>query len=437
MNTLDWLTLAVYQATNQRHSQEDRWVAQPVEDGYLLAVLDGHGGSYVADFAASRLAHYFRMALIRKLPLQLSAHQARREKIEAALGPDEIEAWIKGRDPDYLDMDLGFTGYEEADEAGKRAILDQVARDNLVDKRIKQQREKAIRLDPYRDIHDALRDTVTQLQSDFKKSHRTGSTLSLAYVITEENGLLIFTAQLGDSSIAILSPEGELRVTPDHSVQTCIADRERIQAQIDEAHERNDYDSILCRAYIGDQYLMNGGGDYGYGLAMTRALGDTELDGLLFREPELQDFNVPQDSLILGVTDGVHNAGNLEERHAAYREIAERLRAGESMEAIGTELVSRQNLTDNITMVALRPAPDPWPIVGTLDVWQDGETAYVLTQGLPEEYRDDIRVAGLFDWRALIQVDGDEGVKLWVIKRFERRKALRFEYRTHDRKHSE
>ena len=436
MSTLDWLSLAVYQATNQRYSQEDRWVAQPMGGGYLLAVLDGHGHSSVADLAAGRLTHYFQLGLEHELPGQQRADAAFRADVEANLTPEDIQAWIEQQDPRWFEAKLRSRELIEADEADKRAFFEQLAWEDLINSAVWDHRHRGFWDDPVAAIHEALRETVAQLVEDFSRKGRTGATLSMAYILPDKDQLRLFTAQLGDSAIVILTPAGEVHVTAEHSVQNCEADRAVIQAAIDRLRELDDPPNMLRRAMLKEDYVITGPTvSESYGLAVTRALGDTDFEGLLLREPELQDFTVPRDSLILGVTDGVHNTETLEGRHAAYRAIADRLAAGESLEAIGADLVSQETLTDNITMVALREAIDPRPIVATLDVWQDGETAYVLTQSLPEEHRGDIRIAGLFDHRALLMVDGDEGVKLWVVRQFERRKGIRFEYRHHEGLH--
>lgn len=430
---LDRFSLEAYQATNLKPPQEDRWVAQPFNRGYLLAVLDGHINDEVSDQAANRLAHYFQLGFERELPHQQRADAAWREEFLAGLTPEAIQAWIAERGSPSFEFDLWEMGLDTAtaDDNEKLDQINQLAQDYMADNALAEHRGQST-------IDDSLRATVTQLVEDFGDS-TAGSTLSMAYIRPLGDVLHIHTAQLGDSAIAILTPEGELHVTADHSVQTCESDRAVIQNEIDRARFVEDHRSVFYRAHftpaMAPAYLMNDYGDLGVGLAMTRALGDANFEDLLIREPELQDFTVPRESLIFGMTDGVHNAPTLEGRHAAYQEIVEAIADGVSIELIGTDLVTRETLTDNITIVILGPMVDPRPIVATLDVWQDGDTAYVLTENLPEDYRDDIRVAGLFDPRARVNVDGGEGMVLSVVRRFERRLGIRFEYEYRKRRH--
>lgn len=354
MSAHDRFSLEGYQATNLKPPQEDRWVAQPFHRGYLLAVLDGHINDEVSDQAANRLAHYFQLGFERELPHQQRADAAWREEFLAGLTPEAIQAWIAERGSPSFEFDLWEMGLDTAtaDDNEKRDHINQLAQDYMADNALGKHRGKST-------IDDSLRATVTQLVEDFGDS-TAGSTLSIAYVHPTEDALHIHTAQLGDSAIAILTPEGELHVTADHSVQTCESDRAVIQNEIDRARFVEDHRSVFYRAHftpaMAPAYLMNDYGDLGVGLAMTRALGDKELEGLLIREPEAQEFTVPRGSLILGVTDGVHVADTVEARHGVYREIAQRLLAGERAQAIGEELAQRPDHDDNITIVALHDA---------------------------------------------------------------------------------
>lgn len=48
----------IFQSIGSRSSQQDRFVAQPLIKGFLLAVFDGHGTAWTSDQAAARVAHY-------------------------------------------------------------------------------------------------------------------------------------------------------------------------------------------------------------------------------------------------------------------------------------------------------------------------------------------------------------------------------------------
>lgn len=322
MGCIDRLSLEVFQSINQRAGQEDRWVAQPVADGYLMAVLDGHGGADVADLAASRLAHYFRLGLQQKLPEN------------AVSGQDD-------RAPTELHLKNNMPGVEVTttpERSGHgRKHSNTIAADGYAAR-----------------IHEALRATVALLVSDCARYKHVGTTLSMAYVIPAGNELKVFTAQLGDSAILVLTPEGILHATTAHSVMTCQKDRATITQAL-QATQARDIPTFWHRAAsLGDQYLMVGPTDEDtLGIAVTRAIGDSCFDGLMIRTPEMSDFTVPPDSLILGVTDGVHINGTLEERYAAYRAIGEEFQSGNTVKEIGDTLVKRPELIDNITIVSL------------------------------------------------------------------------------------
>lgn len=57
------MNIDIHQHIGQRPSQEDRFVVAPTHDGYLLAVLDGHGGPGVAEDVAVALPGRFQRAL--------------------------------------------------------------------------------------------------------------------------------------------------------------------------------------------------------------------------------------------------------------------------------------------------------------------------------------------------------------------------------------
>lgn len=323
MGLIDRLSLDVFQSTNLRTGQEDRWVAQPVADGYLLAVLDGHGGADVADLAASRLAHYFRLGLQQKLPEN------------AVSGQDD-------RAPTELHLKNNMPGVEVTttpERSGHgRKHRNTIAADGYAAR-----------------IHEALRATVALLVSDCARYKHVGTTLSMAYVIPAGDNLKVFTAQLGDSAILVLTPEGILHATTAHSVMTCQKDRATITQALQATQARDNPSFWHRAASLSDQYLMVGPTDEDtLGIAVTRAIGDSCFDGLMVRTPELQDFTVPRNSLILGMTDGVHAGGTQAKRDAAFRTIARGIQTGVSAQEMGDTLIRQTDLVDNITLASLR-----------------------------------------------------------------------------------
>lgn len=57
------MNLDIHQHLGNRHLQEDRYVAAPIHNGHLVAVLDGHGGPAVAEDAALMLPELFQRQL--------------------------------------------------------------------------------------------------------------------------------------------------------------------------------------------------------------------------------------------------------------------------------------------------------------------------------------------------------------------------------------
>jgi serine/threonine protein phosphatase PrpC len=70
-NQRDAPDIAIYQAIGRRSEQQDRYLVSRVEDGYLLMVADGHGGSSTASFLADNVARLYaqeRRRLKKKQP---------------------------------------------------------------------------------------------------------------------------------------------------------------------------------------------------------------------------------------------------------------------------------------------------------------------------------------------------------------------------------
>ncbi|BAZ93734.1 aminopeptidase [Thiohalobacter thiocyanaticus] len=323
MGFIDRLSLDVFQSINQRAYQEDRWVAQPVADGYLLAVLDGHGGADVADLAASRLTHYFRFGLQQKLPEKVVSEQ-------------------EGQAPSEQHLINNI--------AGVQVTTDPAQNDHGRNHR------NAIAPDDYAArVHEALRATIALLVTDCAHYKHVGTTLSIAYIISAGDNLKVFTAQLGDSAILVQTPEGILHATTAQSVMTCQKDRTTITQALQATQARDNPPFWHRAASLGDQYLMVGPTDEDtLGIAVTRAIGDSCFNGLMIRSPEIKDFTVPPDSLILGVTDGVHTNGTKDNRYAAYRTIGQDIQAGKTVKDIGDTMAGLPDLIDNITIVSLR-----------------------------------------------------------------------------------
>jgi len=75
------LEFSVHQSQGPRNSQEDRYVACAMRHGHLFAVLDGHGGHQVADYAASQIPSLFQ----RHLPIVPDSDKLIHEAFEATV----------------------------------------------------------------------------------------------------------------------------------------------------------------------------------------------------------------------------------------------------------------------------------------------------------------------------------------------------------------
>ncbi len=174
-----------------RMNQEDRYVAGVIQgkgrSGHLLAVMDGHGGSYVADFCANNLARFFQLG-----------------------------------DPEHP--------------------------------------------------RKALEGLISRL-NETTHMFREGSTISVAYVLEERNE--VWAAVLGDSPIVVIDKIGKVYIGPNHNVRTNMAERSAAEKR------GGRYDG---------KYIRNSDGT---GLQLTRALGDSQMAGIVSREPEIFAVNDP------------------------------------------------------------------------------------------------------------------------------------------------
>lgn len=391
--------LDVYSSIGRRSNQQDFYVAQPLGQGFVLGVCDGHGIGLVSDAVASRIPLYIAQGLKRELPIQVKADEARFQQLRAEMSDADMAAALEAH-PGFAvrrkrkSYDELFPGYDYV-PATEADIRDDYARDRISELN-REQKEG----DPLCDIHDALRDTVAQLIEDMQGHREGGTTLSLAYIRVVDDTLHVHTAQLGDSMILIQSPDGELITTASHNAATHEGDRDEIARRVEATYKPGECPDDLRWAELRNGRVWAGAsmGDSA-GLSVTRAIGDTMWDGLLIREPELADHTVPIDSLVVGVTDGVlvGDVAKGGKPEWIYREITQRVLAGEPARAIGQSLLEREDSGDNLTIVAYRQAEDDRPDDLEVDVWTapSGER-YVLLTDIPDEMRKGIEVLALF-----------------------------------------
>ena len=188
-------------------------------------------------------------------------------------------------------------------------------------------------LDLLKDEKRALELTVLELARrtlDFDE----GSTISMVCI---PNGFdIAHVAILGDSPVIIRSRGGAINVSPEHNVQTNVAEREA-------AIKRG---GIYSDGYIWDDR-------FDYGLQLSRALGDVHLDKILNREPELYSVDLDYESFIIVASDGV-----VDPEHGDSKEQIAILAAMVEKGAVAQDLVNdalNRETKDNVTAIVWRP----------------------------------------------------------------------------------
>lgn len=247
--------LTVYSERGLRSYQEDRYVADPLSidlDRQLqvLAVMDGHGGSEVAELVAKEMIPTLR------------------------------------------------ENFQESNSS----------------------------------ILETLQKTVSALNA-LARNMRAGSTLSL--VVIPDNEQKAYVAVLGDSLIVISDQNGDINVSPEHNARTNVAEREA-------AVKRG---AIYDGAYLVDD-------ESGYGLQMSRALGDRDLDGFLNRDAEVYTVNLGEKSFIIVATDGVFDPEH-KDTEQETRRLAEMVAKGAGAEELVQDAIGRQT-EDNATAIVWR-----------------------------------------------------------------------------------
>jgi serine/threonine protein phosphatase PrpC len=138
---------------------------------------------------------------------------------------------------------------------------------------------------------------------------------------------MAWIAVLGDSPVFVLDRAGCLCVGPNHNIRSNEAEREAAVAR----------GGVVCGGYLCPPRSD-------FGLQMSRALGDSWLDGILSREPEV--ITVPHPAWVLVASDGVFdetygNSFSLE----AVQKLAERNATAEDVLSWAKGYLFRDNAT--------------------------------------------------------------------------------------------
>ena len=182
------------------------------------------------------------------------------------------------------------------------------------------------------DAEEALRLLVAGLVR-LTEAFDAGTTLAAAFV--QESAARAVVAVLGDSAVVVVDSRGRAVVSPEHNARTNSAERE----------------AAIRRGGVWEAngYITNPGS--GYGVQLTRALGDAGMGPVLSRIPEVYSVDLGPESVIVLATDGVFDPA-----HSGGAEVAEqvlRLRGpGRPLDAKRMiEWAARRGLQDNATAV--------------------------------------------------------------------------------------
>jgi serine/threonine protein phosphatase PrpC len=116
-----------------------------------------------------------------------------------------------------------------------------------------------------------------------------GSTATVVFIPKDQS--TAFIAVLGDSPVIARMTGGTLHVSPEHNARSNKAEREA-------AEKRG---GVYAGGYMCKRWN-------GPGIQMTRAFGDTELSGVISREPEI--YQIPLGRWLIVATDGLEDPGH-------------------------------------------------------------------------------------------------------------------------------
>ena len=113
----------------------------------------------------------------------------------------------------------------------------------------------------------------------------TGSTASIVFIPKDET--VVHVAVIGDSPVVVRQADGSIWVSPEHNVRTNVA-------EADAAKQRGGF---VSGGYLYASYS-------GSGLQLSRSLGDSSLDKVLLRTPDVSSHVLGAGSFVLLASDG-------------------------------------------------------------------------------------------------------------------------------------
>ncbi len=176
-------------------------------------------------------------------------------------------------------------------------------------------------------IENALRSLVAALNVK-TSGYFEGSTLSVVCILDEPRKAIV--AILGDSPVVIEDLSGKIHVSPEHNARSNMQERE----------------SAIKRGgeYRGGYLTPRHGG---YGLQLSRSLGDSYLEGIISRDPEIYTIDDPV--WIMVASDGIVDPGHTE-THSLIQEIGEMAKRSATADDL-MKWASARGLSDNATVL--------------------------------------------------------------------------------------
>ena len=180
--------------------------------------------------------------------------------------------------------------------------------------------------------HSALEKSIQKINLR-TQSMGSGSTLSLAFIPAK--GDVVTCAVLGDSPIIIRDSEGKIVIGPEHNVRTN-------EAEAEAAKKRGGFVSggYLFQSYSGD------------GLQMARALGDSNLDKVLSRVPDIFEVKINASSFIIVASDGAFDPDHYEFAKAA-EDVVKLVEGGAEAQAVVDRALAMPT-EDNVSVIVVR-----------------------------------------------------------------------------------
>ena len=190
-------------------------------------------------------------------------------------------------------------------------------------------------------VPDVLRNCIRKL--NLMTQHMwPGSTVSLVFIParSDRTGNDVATcAVMGDSPIIIKDADGKINIGPDHNVRSNYEERRAAEAR----------GGIVVGGYLSQSFD-------GIGLQMARALGDSHLNKVLSREPEVYQVKLGAGSFVLVASDGAFDPSHYGFKKAAEA-VLKLVEEGAGAEAVVSRAVVIPT-GDNVSVIIARFVAD-------------------------------------------------------------------------------